>query len=99
MFVEFLQVFLPIIINILLVALLVVAIIIGFKTIDMMDKMNHVVDSVSNKVDSLNGVFRAIDFATDKFNELTNKMVEGIVSGVGHIFKRKNKKSKLEEEE
>lgn len=99
MFVEFLQVFLPIIINILLVALLVVAIIIGFKTIDMMDKMNHVVDSVSNKVDSLNGVFRAIDFATDKFNELTNKMVEGIVSGVGRIFKRKNKKSKLEEEE
>lgn len=98
MFVDFLQVFLPVIINVLLVILLIVVIVIGLKTIDMMDKLNHVIDSVSSKVDSLNGIFKAIDFATDKFNELTNKMVEGIVSGVGHIFKRKNKKSKLEEE-
>ena len=98
MFVDFLQVFLPIIINVLLVVLLIIAIIIGLKTIDMMDKINQVVDSVSNKIDSLNGVFKVIDFATDKFNELTNKAVEGIVSGIGHIFKKKNKKSKLEEE-
>ena len=99
MFIEFLQIYLPIIINILLIVVLVIAIIIGIKLTDLIDKINHVADSVSEKVDSLNGIFRAIDFATDKVNSLTNKAVDSIVSGISKLFRRKSKKIDIEKEE
>ena len=53
MFVEFLQVFLPLVVYILLIIILVVGIIIGLKTIKTLDKLNQVVDDVSKKVSSL----------------------------------------------
>lgn len=98
MFVDFLQVYLPIIINILLIVVLVIAIIIGIKFSEFMDKANHVADSVSEKVDSLNGLFRAIDFATDKVNDITTRAVEAIATGISRIFSRKSKKVKEEED-
>ena len=97
MFLEFLQIYLPIIINILLIVALVVAIIIGLKISQFMDKANHVADSISDKVDSLNGIFRAIDFATDKVNDLTTRAVEAIISGASKLFHRKSKNKKEEE--
>ena len=99
MVVEFLQVYLPIIINILLIAVLIIAIIIGIKLTDLIDKINNVADSVSDKVESLNGIFKAIDFATDKVNSFTNKAVDTIVSGLSKIFKRKTKRIELDEED
>ena len=99
MFVEFLQVYLPIIINVLLIVFLIVAIIIGIKLSDLIDKANHVADSVSEKLDSLNGLFKAIDFASDKVNSITNKTVDAIVSALSKIFSRRSKKIKFDEEE
>ena len=89
--VEFLQVYLPIIIYILLVILIVIGIIIGFKLINFMDKLNDITDSVSEKVESFNGLFHAIDFATDKVNSFTTKIVDVVVGGLSKLFKRKNK--------
>lgn len=99
MFIEFLQVYLPIIINVLLIAVLIIAIIIGLKLTEFLDKTNHIVDSVSEKVDSLNGLFRAIDFATDKVNDLTTKAVDLIASGLSKVFHRKSKKQMKEDED
>lgn len=97
--IEFMQVYFPIIINILLIAVLIIAIIFGIKLITFMDKMNNVAESVSDKVESLNGIFKAIDFATDKVNNFTNKAVDAIISGISKIFKRKSKKIDLDEED
>ena len=93
--VEFLQVYLPIVVNILLIVFLIVAIIIGIKVSDLIDKTNHVADSISEKLDSLNGIFKAIDFATDKVNSIANKAVDSIVSGISKIFGKKAKKAKV----
>ncbi|MBE6159376.1 MAG: hypothetical protein E7159_06095 [Firmicutes bacterium] len=99
MFYEFLQMFLPIIIYLLLIAVLIIAIIIGIKCVTLLNNVNHLTESISDKVDSLNGLFRAIDFATDKVSEVTTKIVDTIVSGVSKVVHRKSKKEKEEEED
>ena len=99
MFYEFLQMFLPIIIYLLLIAVLIIAIIIGIKCVTLLNNVNHITESISDKVDSLNGLFRAIDFATDKVSEVTTKIVDTIVSGVSKVVHRKSKKKKEKEED
>ncbi len=99
MFYEFLEMFLPIIIYLLLIAVLIIAIIIGIKCVTLINNINHLTESISQKVDSLNGIFKAIDFATDKVNEITSKVVDAVVSGVSSLVHRKSKKKKEEEED
>ena len=99
MFYEFLEMFLPIIIYLLLITVLIIAIVIGIKCVTLVNNLNHLTESISQKVDSLNGVFKAIDFATDKVNEITSKVVEVVVSGVSNLVHRKSKKNKEEEED
>ena len=96
---EFLQVFLPILIYILLIVALIVLIVIGFKVSALLDKINHVADSVSDKIDTLNKLFRVIDIATDKVNDITTKVVDTIVGGLSHIIHRKSNKKESEDED
>ena len=97
--VEFLQVYLPIIIYILLIVVLIIAIIIGVKISNLLDKVNHVTDSVSDKIDSLNGIFHVIDFATDRVNEVATRVVDFLSANVSKFINRKSKKDKIEKEE
>ena len=92
MFVEFLQVFLPLVVYILLIIILVVGIIIGLKTIKTLDKLDQVVDDVSKKVSSLNGIFSVIDLTTDKIVSITDRVVEMASGIIGKFFKKRNKK-------
>ena len=99
MFVEFLQVFLPLVIYILLIVVLIVLIVVGFKFANFLDKINHVVDSVSQKIDSLNGLFHVIDFATDKVSEFSTAIVERVISTITKFSRRKNKNKEDEDDE
>jgi len=96
--VNFLQTFLPLIIYVLLIILLVIGIILGIRSIQTLNKVDKVVDDVNDKVQSLNGFFNLIDFTTDKIVSVTDKVVEGISGLIGHVFKRRHKKNKDEEE-
>lgn len=73
---EFWLSFLPLVIYILLIALLIVGIILGIKTIITMNKVEKVVDNVNEKVESLNSIFSIIDFTTDKIAGFTDRVVE-----------------------
>lgn len=89
--------FLPIIIYVLLIVILIVGIIFGIKMINTIDKVEKVVDDVSEKVSSFNGFFSLIDLATDKVAALSDKFV----SIVGDFFAKKlfkKKKRNYEEE-
>jgi len=96
---EFLQVFLPIIIYFLLIIILIVGIILGIKFIRTTTKIERVVDDVNDKVQSLNGLFSVIDFTTDKIVNLTDKLVDKISMLISKLFFRKNNKKKNIEEE
>jgi uncharacterized protein YoxC len=98
---NFLLEFLPIIIYILLIIILIVGIILGIKTIITLNKVEHVVDSVNDKVQTLNGFFHIIDHATDKITLATDKVVDGISSFISKLLfsKKKNKEKESEDNE
>ena len=91
--------FLPLVIYILLIALLLVSIILGIKTIITMGKVEKVVDNVNEKVQSLNSIFSIIDFTTDKIANFADKVVEVTSNLISKIWFRKNKKKEISEDE
>ena len=68
--------------------LLVILIVLGIKLIITMNKIENVVDDISNKVDSLNGLFSIIDFTTDKLAMISEKVTNGITLFIDKIFKK-----------
>ena len=69
---DFLEVYLPICVNILLIILLIVGIVLGVRLINVMNRVNELIDNVEAKVNSLNGLFNVINFTTDKKGNITN---------------------------
>lgn len=95
---EFLQLYLPIVIYILLIILLTVGIILGVRVISAMDKVDAVLDNMQKKVNSLNGLFNVIDFTTDKISAFSDRVVE-VISGFVGKFRRKKRVDYEEESE
>ena len=80
---------LPLVLYFLGSILLVVLIILGVKLIITMNKIENVVDDISSKVKSLNGLFSIIDTTTDKLALISDKVVDGVSSVIKKVFKRK----------
>ena len=88
---------LPIILYILGSILLGILIVLGIKLINVMNKMEQVVDDINTKVSSLNGVFSIIDATTDRLALLSDRMVDGISLIIRKLFAKKKKKDKEKE--
>jgi uncharacterized protein YoxC len=95
---EFWLNFLPIVIYVLLIALLVVGIILGIKTIITMNKVEKVVDNVNDKVQSLDSVFNVIDFTTDRIAGITDRVVDFFTSLFGKVVLNRRRKNKEDKE-
>lgn len=95
MFIDYLKVLLPVIIYILLIVLLIVGIVLAIKALKTMDKVDNIVNNVNNKLESLDGLFHIIDFATDRFTGLTDKVVE-LITGIFNRILHSNKKREEE---
>lgn len=89
---------LPIILYVLGSILLVVLIILGVKLIITMNKIENVVDDISRKVKSLDGLFSVIDMTTDKLAMLSDRIVDGVSSLIRKVFKRKGEEINNEQE-
>lgn len=96
---EFWLTFLPIVIYILLIALLVIGIVLGVKTIITMNKVEKVVDNISEKVESLNSIFSFIDWTTDRISSFTDRVVDTLSGIFGRLFLRGKKSKKKEIED
>ena len=96
---EFWQAFLPLVIDMLLIILLVVGIVLGIKTIITMNKVEKVVDSVNEKVESLNSIFSFIDWTTDRISSFTDRIVDTVSGVFGKLFLRskKNKEKEIDD--
>ena len=90
--------FLPILLYILGSILLVVLIILGIKLIITMNKIEIVVDEITKKVKSLDGLFSIIDMTTDKLAMLSDKVVDGVSLFIKKVFRRKEDVIKNEQE-
>lgn len=90
--------FLPILLYVLGSILLVVLIILGIKLIITMNKIEIVVDDITKKVKSLDGLFSIIDMTTDKLAMLSDRVVDAVSLFIKKIFKRKENEIKNEQE-
>ncbi len=88
---------LPIVIYFLLIVLLIICIILGIRFIITMKKIEGVVDDINDKVQSLNGFFNIIDFATDKISSIIDTIVNFITDRISWIFKKKKKEEETDE--
>ncbi len=93
--------FLPIIIYLLLIILIIVGIILGIRIIFTLNKLDKLADDINDKVQTLNGFFHIMDYATDKISVVTDKIADGVVSLFSKLLlkKKKNKKKKDDENE
>ncbi len=91
---------LPIVIYFLLIVLLVVAIWIGIKLIITMNKVDDILEDISEKAKSLDKLFNIIDFATDRVSMVSDTVINFVSSAFSKIFKKRNtKKVKVDDDE
>lgn len=91
-----------IIIYALLIVFLIIAIIIGIKLLFTINKIDELLNDVSNKIKSLDKVFEIVDFATDRMSMVTEVAISFLTTGFKKLFgsnKKKKKKTKEEEED
>ncbi len=96
---EFLQVYLPICIYILLIILLVVGIILGVRLINVMNKVDEILENVEGKVNSLNGLFGVIDFTTSKISNFNDRFFDLFTGLISKIGKRHKARDEMEDED
>ncbi len=71
------------------IILLIVLIILGIRLIQVLNKVDRVVDNVEEKVNSLNGVFDVVNKATDTLAVVGESVVGTIAGFVSRIFNKK----------
>ena len=97
--IEALNEVLPVFVYILLIGLLVVSIILGIKLIITIDKINLVVDDITEKISSLDNIFRIFTGISDKFGLLSSKITDTVISLFSKIGNFKRRKEDLEDYE
>lgn len=80
---------LPVILYILGAILLTALIVLTIKLIITMNKIEKVVDNISEKVSTLDKVFEIVGLVTGKFTVVTDKIVDTVASIIEKLFKRK----------
>lgn len=94
---EFVNVFLPVLMYSLLSVLIVVLIVLGIRLLETVNRVNKLLDDVEKKMDSMNGLFNVMDFVTTKATVLTDTIASTIMGSVSNLVKkRKQKKEDVE---
>ena len=94
---EFVNVFLPVLVYSLLSVLIVVLIVLGIRLLETVNRVNKLLDDVEKKMDSMNGLFNVMDFVTTKATVLTDTIASTIIGVVSNLVKkRKQKKEGVE---
>lgn len=91
---SYLQFLLYVLGAVLLGALIVLVI----KIVYSVNRINSILDSVEMKMKTVDKAFGAVDRIVDSFSAVTDKVVDGIASGISKIFNHKKKKNNIKEE-
>ena len=82
--------FLNVLMHISLIALIIVFIVVGFKLIKTLGKVNDIMDDISGKMNKVNGVFDIIDKTTDYASSISDKVLNAL-SGLLSVFTKRKK--------
>ena len=89
---EALNVILPVLLYIAGFILLIVLIILGIRLIQVLNKVDIIVDNVEEKVNSLNTAFNVVDRVSDTLATVGESVITTIVGGISRIFNKRMKK-------
>ena len=89
---EFLHLFLPVVLYSLVIVLVIVLIVLGLKAIETLNKMNLLIDDAQAKLDSMNGFFNIMDMMTSKASIITDTLVSTITGIITGLTKKRKKK-------
>ncbi len=87
---EALKVLLYLVLIVLLISLIVLAI----KAIGTLTKMDYLIDNLTKKAESLDGVFEMIEMTTSRFGAIGEAITSSIMGVVRKIFTKKDKKKR-----
>ena len=93
---ELLPQILPIIIYLLLIILIVVVIILGIKLILTIDKVNSLVDDVTDKVEKVTPIFNTLGVVSNKFSDIMGTVVGAIEKLISKVFLKNKDKDEME---
>lgn len=92
-----LNILLPVLLYTFGIILLIVLIVLGMRLLRILEKLETVVDDVSRKVSTLDGLFYAIEKTTDGINAISDKVSYTLINMFSKIFRKKNKDNNKEE--
>lgn len=95
---DMLGVVFPTIMYILGSILLVVLIVFIIRAIITLDKVNLLLDDISNKVKSLDGIFNAINTTSSAISVVGDRLLEKVVSIFSKLSSRRKRKKREGEE-
>ena len=78
--------------------LLITLIMLVFRLMNTLDKVDHVIDDVSDKSRKLDGVFSLVDKTADAINKVSDTVTQFILSGIHNLLNRKKKKEGMNDE-
>lgn len=73
-------------------------IVLVIKLVYSVNRINSILDSVERKMKTVDKAFGAVDKIVDSFSMVTDKVVDGIASGIHKVFSHKKKKNNIKEE-
>ena len=91
--ISYLQFLLYVLGAVLLGALIILVI----KLIYSVNRINMVLDSLENKIKTVDKAFGAVDRIIDSFSLATDKVVDGVANAIGKMFSNKKKKSNIKD--
>jgi len=88
--------YLQIVLYVLGAVLLGALIVLVIKLVYSVNRINSILDSVERKMKTVDKAFGAVDRIVDTFSAVTDRVVDGIASGISKVFSHKKKKDRIE---
>ena len=86
-----------VVVYIALIVFIIMLTILCIKLMGTLNKVDYLLDNVTKKAESLDGVFDLIDNTTSKLNTIGESIISALSSFVSKIMKRKRKNIKEED--
>ena len=84
---------------VVLIVFVICLIVLVIRLINTLNKVDYLVDDLTNKSKSLDGLFSIIDAITSKANFIGESIASGFLAVASKLFGGKKRKKKVEEEE
>lgn len=82
---------LVILVYIVLIIFIIALIVLCIKLIGTLKKADRLIDNLTKKAESLDGVFEMIDYTTSKFGRLGETIIGSLTSFIKKIFRKKER--------